>query len=123
VRRSFILAVAMCVLAVVARADQVTLKNGDILYYYLDPDTFLEIRRDKQEFIRGSVHESVMEMGSYKPVAGVMYPFSLSQGSKANPSAQTINVEKLEANVTIPEADFALPASLKPGAKPDAAQK
>ncbi|HME11863.1 MAG TPA: DUF481 domain-containing protein [Candidatus Acidoferrum sp.] len=30
-RRSFILAVAMCVLAVVARADQVTLKNGDRL--------------------------------------------------------------------------------------------
>ncbi len=46
---------------------KVTLKNGDILYYYLDPDTFLEIRRDKQEFIRGSIHESVMEMGSYKP--------------------------------------------------------
>ena len=23
---------------------KVTLKNGDILYYYLDPDTFLEIR-------------------------------------------------------------------------------
>jgi hypothetical protein len=102
---------------------KVTLKNGDILYYYLDPDTFLEIRRDKQEFIRGSIHESVMEMGSYKPVAGVMYPFSLSQGSKANPSAQTINVEKIEANVSLPESDFALPASLKQGAKADAAKK
>jgi len=102
---------------------KVTLKNADILYYYLDPDTFLEIRRDKQEFIRGSIHESVTEYGSYKPVAGVMYPFSLSQGSKANPSAQTINVEKLEANVTIPESDFALPASLKQGAKADAAKK
>ena len=102
---------------------KVTLKNADILYYYLDPDTFLEIRRDKQEFIRGSIHESVTEYGSYKPVAGVMYPFSLSQGSKANPSAQTINVEKIEANVTIPESDFALPASLKQGAKADAAKK
>jgi len=102
---------------------KVTLKNGDILYYYLDPDTFLEIRRDKEEFIRGSIHESVMEMGSYKPVAGVMYPYSLSQGSKANPAAQTINVEKIEANVSIPESDFALPASLKQGAKPEAAKK
>src|SRR5580704_13619839 len=33
---------------------KVTLKNGDILYYYLDPDTYLEIRREVQEFIRGS---------------------------------------------------------------------
>ena len=102
---------------------KVTLKNGDILYYYLDPDTFLEIRRDKQEFIRGSIHESVMEMGSYKPVAGVMYPFSLSQGSKANPAAQTINVEKIEANVPIDQKDFAVPESLKQAAKPEAAKK
>ena len=64
---------------------KVTQKNGDIIYYYLDPDTFLEIRKEVQEFIRGSVRESVVEMGSYKPVAGVMYPFSISQGSKANP--------------------------------------
>ena len=32
---------------------KVTLKNGDIVYYYLDPDTYLEIKKEKQEFIRG----------------------------------------------------------------------
>ncbi len=92
---------------------KVTLKDGDIIYYYLDPDTFLEIRKEVQEFIRGSVRESVFEMGSYKPVAGVMYPFSISQGSKANPAAQTTTVEKIEVNVPINPADFAVPASLK----------
>lgn len=93
---------------------KVTLKNGDIIYYYLDPDTFLEIRKEVQEFIRGSVRESVTEMGSYKPVAGVMYPFSISQGSKANPAAQTTTIEKIEVNVNIDPADFAVPAALKP---------
>jgi len=102
---------------------KVTQKNGDILYYYLDPDTFLEIRRDVEENIRGSIKESVMEMGSYKPVAGVMYPFSLSQGSKANPAQQTITIEKIEVNVPIEKSDFALPASLKQGAKPEAEKK
>jgi len=92
---------------------KVTLKDGDIIYYYLDPDTFLEIRKEVQEFIRGSIRESVTEMGSYKPVAGVMYPFSISQGSKANPAAQTTTVEKIEVNVNINPADFAVPASLK----------
>jgi hypothetical protein len=96
---------------------KVTLKNGDILYYYLDPDTFLEIRREVQEFIRGSVRESVMEMGSYKPVAGVMFPFSISQGSKANPGAQTTTIEKIEVNVPINPADFMVPASLRPEEK------
>jgi len=100
---------------------KVTLKNGDIIYYYLDPDTFLEIRKEVQEFIRGTIRESVTEMGSYKPVGGVMYPFSIAQGSKANPAAQTTTVEKIEVNVPVNTTDFAVPASLK--SKADAGKK
>jgi hypothetical protein len=102
---------------------KVTLKNGDIVYYYLDPDTYLEIRKDVQQFVRGSVRETVTEMGSYKPVAGVMYPFSVSQGSKENPAEQTTTIEKVEVNVPIASTDFALPASLKQAAKPDSEKK
>ncbi len=96
---------------------KVTLKDGDIIYYYLDPDTFLEIRKEVQEFVRGSVRETVIDLGSYKPVAGVMYPFSIAQGTKANPGAQTTTVEKIEVNVNINPADFAVPASLKTAEK------
>ena len=92
---------------------KVTVKDGDILYYFLDPDTFLEIRREAQEFIRGSIRESVTEFGSYKPVAGVMYPYSIAQGTKENPAQSTITVEKVEVNVNINPADFAVPASLR----------
>jgi hypothetical protein len=92
---------------------KVTLKDGDIIYYYLDPDTYLEIRKEVQEFIRGSMRESVSEMGSYKPVAGVMFPFSISQGSKSNPAESTTTIEKIEVNVAIDPSDFAVPASLK----------
>jgi hypothetical protein len=102
---------------------KVTLKNGDIVYYYLDPDTYLEIRKETQQFIRGSVRERAFEMGSYKPVNGVMYPFSLSQGSKSNPREQTTTVEKMEANVAIDNGDFALPASLKQAPKADTEKK
>jgi hypothetical protein len=92
---------------------KVTLKNGDIIYDYLDPDTFIEIRREVQQFIRGSQRDKVFGLGSYKPVAGVMYPFSISQGPKDHPDAQTITVQKMEANVKIDPADFMLPESLK----------
>jgi len=101
---------------------KVTLKNGDIVYYYLDPDTFLEIRKEVQQFIRGSVRERVVDYGSYKPVNGVMYPFSISTGTKNNPGAQTLTVEKVEVNTSIDPADFAVPASLK-AAKPAADKK
>jgi hypothetical protein len=73
----------------------------------------MEIRREIQQFIRGSQRDRVVGLGSYKPVNGVMYPFSISQGPKNNPNAQTVTVRKMEANVTIDPADFNLPESLK----------
>jgi len=102
---------------------KVTLKNGDIVYYYLDPDTFLEIRKEIQQFIRGSVRERIVDLGSYKPVSGVMYPFSVAVGPKNNPGSQVFTIEKMEANVTIAPADFALPASLKQAPKTAADKK
>src|SRR3954449_4569017 len=36
---------------------KVTLKNGDVFYYYLDPDAFIEIRVQRVQFIRGNVKE------------------------------------------------------------------
>lgn len=93
---------------------KVTLKNGDIIYYYLDPDTYLEIRKETQEFIRGSVRENVANLGSYKPVAGVMYPFSTASGPKNDPTSwQTVTYEKIEANVPLDVSEFAVPASLR----------
>ena len=86
---------------------KVTLKNGDIFYYDLDPDTYLEIRIETQQFIRGSIRERVADVGSYKLVNGVYYPFSIETGPKRNPNARAkITFEKIEANVDIPDSDF-----------------
>ncbi|HVP53629.1 MAG TPA: hypothetical protein VMU45_01445 [Candidatus Eisenbacteria bacterium] len=93
---------------------KVTLKNGDVLYYDLDPDSYLEIRREAQEFIRGSVKETVMEYGSYQAVDGVMYPYSLAVWPKNDPTQMlTVTVDKVEVNVPLAESVFAVPASLK----------
>ena len=121
---------------------KVTLKNGDIIYYLLDPDTFLEIRTERQTFIRGAIRESVQELGSYKQVSGVYFPFSVDSGPKSNPNARArVTFEKIEANVDIPDSDFKMPAAPatpsaqkheepptpaekqnKPGAKPSASK-
>ncbi len=100
---------------------KVTLKNGDIFYYYLDPDTYIEIQIERQQFIRGSVRESVTMLGSYKPVNGVMYPFFIESGPKNNPDQRgKITVTKMEANVPIEDSDFKMPATptAPPAAKP-----
>lgn len=93
---------------------KVTQKNGDIIYVYLDPDSYLEIRRDVHMFIRGSEKEKNIDFGSYKPVAGVMFPFSLTESHKDNPNdGTTASIDKIEVNIPLEMSDFAVPASLK----------
>lgn len=88
----------------------VTLKNGDIFKYYLDPDTSLEIRIERQQFIRGSVRESVFNLGSYKLVDGVYFPFWYESGPKNAPDMMSQTTwDKIEANVELPEAEFKMP--------------
>jgi len=96
---------------------KITLKNGDIFYYYLDPDTYIEIQIERQQFIRGSVRESITLLGSYKPVNGVMYPYYIESGPKNNPDQRgKITISKIEANVPIDDGAFKMPAG--PAAKP-----
>jgi hypothetical protein len=96
---------------------KITLKNGDIFYYYLDPDTFLEIEIDRQVFIRGSVRERVTMLGSYKPVDGVMYPFSMETGAKNDSDSRArITITKMEANVPLDDKSFKMPSAPSPAA-------
>jgi hypothetical protein len=95
-----------------------TLKNGDIVYYYLDPDSFLEIRTERQQFIRGAMRERQSDLGSYKPVAGVMFPYSIETGPKNNPSVRAkITIESVEANVALDDASFTMPVSPAKGSE------
>src|SRR6516165_8449719 len=89
---------------------KVTLKNGDIIYYYLDPDAYLEIKTEKQEFIRGNVRETEQDLGSYKQVAGVYYPYWIEGGTKGNPGDHVrITMEKIEVNVPLDDSLFKMP--------------
>jgi hypothetical protein len=98
---------------------KVTLKNGDIINYFLDPDTYLEIRTERRMFVRGSVRESFINLGSYKKVNGVYFPFSQETGSMRNPGfSQKITFTKIEANVDIPATDFKMPGVPKAPAAP-----
>jgi hypothetical protein len=100
---------------------KVTLKNGDVINYYLDPDTYIEIRTLRQMLVRGSVRETFTNLGSYKKVNGVYFPFSIESGSPRNPgSTQKITLTKIEANVPIPDSDFKMPPGPPAGAAPPA---
>jgi outer membrane lipoprotein-sorting protein len=91
---------------------KVTLRNGDIIYYYLDPDTYLEVRRERQEFIRGNLRETQEDLGSYKQAGGVYYASSLEITTKGERSGHArIDIYKIEVNVPIDDAEFEMPAT------------
>ena len=102
---------------------KVTLKNGDIYYYFLDPDTFLEFRTERQQFVRGSVRETFNEFGSYKQVSGVYMPFVVTTGRRKDlANAATITYTEIEANVPIDDQIFKMPATPATSAAPKAAE-
>jgi hypothetical protein len=93
---------------------KVTLKNGDLAYYYLDPETFLEIRVENVRFIRGAVQEDFREPGSYKLAGGVYLPHSMEFGSKQRgPDTTKVTFDKIEVNVPMDKKHFEIPESPK----------
>jgi len=101
---------------------KLSMKNGDIRYYYLDADSFLELKLEIQTTIRGALQESEQYYGDYEQVNGIYYPFAIEQAQKGSASRSQISVVKIEQNVDIEDAHFAMPAA-KPQAKTPPAGK
>ena len=95
---------------------KLSMKNGDVRYYYLDADSFLELKLEIQTTIRGALQETEIYYGDYEKVNGVYYPFSVEQAPKGSSSRSQISVEKVEQNVPLDDARFSVPSS-KPEAK------
>jgi len=91
-----------------------TLKNGDVYYYYLDPDSYLEIRVETQRYIRGALREAITNYGSYKLVSGVYYPFDIESGGKRDPSLSKISISSIEANIPLDDSLFKMPTKTTP---------
>lgn len=101
---------------------KLTLKNGDVRYYYLDTDSFLELKLETQTMIRGAIQENETYYGDYEEVNGIYFPFAFESGQKRDPDRVKFSVEKVELNVPLDDALFSMPA-VKPEAKTPGAAK
>ena len=95
---------------------KLSMKNGDVRYYYLDADSFLELKVEIQTTIRGALQESELYYGDYEQVNGIYYPFAIEQAQKGSSSRAQFSVEKIEQNVPLEDAHFSMPVS-KPETK------
>ena len=91
---------------------KVTQADGDEFTYFLDPDTFLEIKVVESRRIRGAEQVTESDIGDYEKVAEVYFPMAITSGPQgAGPNQQqTITVDKAEANVEVAPRYFNMPA-------------
>jgi len=101
---------------------KLSMKNGDVRYYYLDADSFLELKIEVQTTIRGTLQESELYFGDYEQVNGIFYPFAIEQAQKGSATRTQISVEKIEQNMPLEDSRFSMPVS-KPEMKAPPAGK
>lgn len=108
---------------------RVTQKDGDQFTYWLDPDTYLEIKVDETRKLRGAEQTSESELGDYEKVAGVYFPMSVDSWAQGQESQrQRTVIAGGEANPQVAADYFAEPGGPATPAKasgppPDASNK
>lgn len=100
---------------------KVTKKSGTIEYEFLDAQTFLPVRSSGKRKQQGQEIEFESSPGNYKPVEGVMMPFSLSQKMNGKPLME-LTIEKIEVNTPLDNSVFQMPEKPKEEKK-DAAKQ
>jgi hypothetical protein len=94
--------------AVKAQKVKVTKKNGQVQYFFLSPDTGLEIKTTTEVLQGGTTMTVETELSDYRSVDGIMLPHALKTSINGTPTA-SIAVDKIELNAPLDEALFALP--------------
>ena len=93
---------------------RLVLKDGDVKFLWLDPDTFLEIRELAIKHRRGVERPVEIDYGNYGLVGGVVIAFAIEAGAPNQPRQARFIVEQAEANVDAKDSLFRYPA---PGEK------
>jgi hypothetical protein len=84
--------------------------NGDVLFVYLDPDYFLEIRTLSHRIEHGVPTETVTDYGDYEKFAGVYLALAQESGPKGSGDRQKVQFDSAEINVAAAPAVFEFPA-------------
>lgn len=90
---------------------KLTLKDGDVRYYYLDADSYLEIKIETQSTVRGAVQFTDTMLGDYEQVDGIYFPFSVEQVETGTDQWLRLTVEKIEVNPPLDDSVFSLPVA------------
>ncbi len=85
---------------------EVTLKNGETSYYYLDGERYVPIRIVSVREIQGAPTESSTILGDYREVGGLLFPFSIEVDTPVG--RQALTFDTIEVNVEVDDGAFSM---------------
>jgi len=90
---------------------KVTLASGDVRYYYIDADSFLELKVENELNIRGTVRYTETYYGDYEKVDGMYFPFAIESCAKGDSERVKLTIDKVAVNLALPDSLFAMPGA------------
>jgi hypothetical protein len=88
---------------------KITTNLGTSITQFLDASDYLEIHEEIERSANGKPMIIMEDVGDYREVGGVKFAHRFVSGSKENPTASTLQIEKMELNVPIDASVFAAP--------------
>ncbi|HWZ81961.1 MAG TPA: hypothetical protein VNW47_05025 [Terriglobales bacterium] len=88
---------------------KITTGLGTSITQFLDATTYLEIHEEIERSANGSVVTIVEDVGDYRDVNGVKFAHRFVSGTRENPAASTLQIEKMQLNVPIQPSLFDKP--------------
>jgi hypothetical protein len=90
---------------------KIATSDGEERFVFLDAKTYLQFMTVTEREVDGRKLEIVNRIGDYRDVDGVKLPHSFEAGAEGVPESQVLHFEKIEVNVPIDDARFAMPSN------------
>ncbi len=99
---------------------KVTRKNGNVETSFIDVDTGLEVKSITKTKMHGNDVEIEAIYSDFRTVEGLIFPYSIENGSVGSTQKQKITLDKVEVNPELADAQFHMPPPAPPAdaAKP-----
>jgi len=92
---------------------KVTLKNGNVKYYFIDASTYLILKEVSKQKMQDKEVETETVFSNFKQVEGLTFPFSIQERPVGESTGQVITVETIEINPEVDMSIFKMPDAKK----------
>jgi len=100
---------------------KVTKKDGTEQNFFLDAESFLEIKVEAKQMVQGQEIEGETVLGNYQEVGGLLFPMSIESKAKGQAKAMmSITWDKIDLDPAVSDDLFAMPK--KAAAPPETKQ-